>query len=413
MMGAGEATPGRLHRGQAGAALDPEDVVWIALRHGVSVRCALDSPAALVSPPHMRRLRRTGLIAALVGAPLALAWRFAHVYRERAGTPQPHPPGYTPADFGLAFEDLMVRTADGLDLPAWFVPAEGGRPGPGVLLVHGWESARDRTLPNVQVLHAAGFHCLTIDIRGHGANQREIMPISAGEFGSDAASGFDALLARPEVTVGGILGHSMGSIGGLLAAASDSRVAAVVATSTPGDPDRLTRETFRLARLPIPGPLAWPLAWLTTRVYLRPRGHRAEGIASSRAIARYRGPVLLVHGSADRVVPLAELDRLAMAARSNPARVVDRLVIEGGQHSWLYEHAAYRAALGRFFATHLGGALDPWEAASRAAAVEAVRLPDGEHRFGAVSAEPGGLRSLAGIVTGSAPADQRPAGDEA
>ena len=78
---------------------------------------------------------------------------------------------------------------------------------------------------------------------------------------------------RPEVTVGAISGHSMGAIGAILAGAADPRVAAIVATSAPADPYRLTRQTFRLAHLPIPDPIAYPLAWLTTRVYLRPRGH--------------------------------------------------------------------------------------------------------------------------------------------
>ena len=71
--------------------------------------------------------------------------------------------------------------------PAWFIPARGGAPGPGVVLVHGWESARDRTLPMAVFLHAAGFHCLTFDVRGHGANPAEDLPLSAGEFGARRA----------------------------------------------------------------------------------------------------------------------------------------------------------------------------------------------------------------------------------
>ena len=342
-----------------------------------------------------------------MAVPAALAVRFAQVYREQAGIPEPHPPGFTPEAFGLPYEEMTVTTADGLDLPAWFVPARDGAPGPGVLLVHGWESARDRTLPNARVLHAADFrHRSSGSVRGHGANRREVIAISAGEFGSDAAAGFDALLARPEVTHGGILGHSMGSIGALLAAASDERVAAVVATATPADPNLLTRQTFRLARLPIPDPIAWPLAWLTTRLYLRPRGHQAARISATRAIARYAGPVLLVHGSADRVVPFTDLDRLARAARARRGRPVERLVIDEGQHSWLYESPEYRGVVARFFATHLGGPPDPDEAAGRARAVAASRLPDGELRFGAVAAEPGGLRSLAGVVTGGTAGDR-------
>ncbi len=162
---------------------------------------------------------------------------------------------------------------NGVALPAWFIPARGGERGPGVVLVHGWESARDRTLPLAVFLHAAGFHCLTFDVRGNGENPPEELPLTAGEFGQDALAAFHALIEQPEVSVGAIVGHSMGGIGSILAAAADPRVAAVVATSSPAGPYRLTRLTFQLARLPIPDLIAYPLAWLTTRVYLRPRGH--------------------------------------------------------------------------------------------------------------------------------------------
>ncbi len=362
----------------------------------------LDSRPSLASPTDMGIVRRAGLIAAVAAAPLGLAYRFALAYRARAGYPRPKPPVLTPADLGLPYETTTVRSGD-LVLPAWFLPARGGQPGPGVALVHGWESARDRTLPNAVFLNAAGYHCLTIDVRGHGANPPETLPISAGEFGLDALATFEALIARPEVTVGAIFGHSMGAIGAILAAAADARVAAVVATSAPADPLRLTRQTFRLARLPIPDPIAYPLAWLTTRVYLRPRGHRVPEISATKAIARYRGPILLAHGAEDAVVPSTHMTRLAGVARTARARggsaaPVDSIVISGGQHSWLYEDPGYRAAVADFLATSLGGPLDPGEAGRVAAATASLRIPDGEVRFEAVAATPGGLRSLAQVA---------------
>jgi Dipeptidyl aminopeptidases/acylaminoacyl-peptidases len=344
-------------------------------------------------------IRRAGIAAAAAVAPLGLAYRFALIYRVRAGSPRRNPPRITPADLGLPYESMLIESG-GLALPAWFIPARDGAPGPGVVLVHGWESARDRTLPMAVFLHAAGFHCLTFDVRGHGANPAEELPISAGEFGADTLAAFHALIEQPEVTVGAISGHSMGGIGAILAAAADPRVAAVVATSSPADPYRLTRQTFRLARLPIPDPIAYPLAWLTTHVYVRPRGHVVADISATTAIARYDGPVLLAHGDEDVVVPPNHLERLANAVRAaragDPsAAEVETLLVEGGRHSWLYEDAGYRRVVAGFLARALEGPMDPATAAELAASTQTERIPDGEAPFAAIKETAGGLRTLA------------------
>jgi dipeptidyl aminopeptidase/acylaminoacyl peptidase len=227
--------------------------------------------------------------------------------------------------------------------------------------------------------------------------------MSAGEFGLDALAAYRALVARDEVTEAAIAGHSMGAIGAILAAAAEPRVAAVVATSGPADPYRLTRQTFRLARLPLPDPIAYPLAWLTTRVYLKPRGHIVADVSATAAIARYRGPILLAHGNLDQVVPFSHLGRLAAAARRSragdpEAAPVETLVVDGGQHSWLYEDPAYRSAVAGFLARAMGGPLAPDEAAAMAATTQVERIPDGDRRFTAVEATPGGFRGLAQVA---------------
>lgn len=347
------------------------------------------------------RSRKLGLTAALTVGPIA-AWRFAQAYKARAGYPHRHPPAHDPGALGLAFEDVTIPSG-GVDLPAWWIPARDGAPGPAALLIHGWESARDRTLPNALILNAIGIHVLTLDVRGHGANPAEELPLTAGEFGEDALAGVQALLARPDVTAVGILGHSMGGIGALLAAAAEPRVAAVVAASAPADPYRLTRQTFRLAKLPLPGPFAWPLAWLTTHVFLLPRGHSVRDVSAARAIERYHGPVLLIHGDADRVVPFGHLARLEDAAQrareAEPsAPDVEVLAIPGGEHSWLYEFASYRGAVARFLTEAFGGPLTPDEAERIARATPATRLPQREHPFSAIEPEEGGLRTLAKAI---------------
>ncbi len=331
-----------------------------------------------------RRAVRTVAAATVVAAPVAAAYGFAVEYRRRAGFPARRPPLVTPADEGLPYETLDIPSPAG-PLPAWFVPARNGQPGPAVVLVHGWESNRARMLPHARFLNAAGFHTLMFDVRGHGENRPEVLPISGGEFGADAASAVLVLAGRNEVTAVGVLGHSMGAVGAVLAAAMTEGVGAVVATAIPAHPRLLLRRTFQLAGLPIPAPVAHPLAWLTMHVYLRPRGHRPGRVNALRAIRRYPGPVLVVHGSADEVVPVRHAELLARSARAQADRSVELLVVEGGSHRWLYESPACRAAVAAFLARHLGGPLTPDEAARRAVAAAVTRPADTEGPLGGLA----------------------------
>jgi hypothetical protein len=73
-------------------------------------------------------------------------------------------------------------------------------------------------------------------------------------------------------------------------------------------------------------------------------------------------------------------------------------VIDGGQHSWLYEFPVYRRTVAAFLARALGGPLAPDEAAARAEAVDARRLPDTVRPPTQIEQEPGGFRSLARLA---------------
>jgi uncharacterized protein len=341
-------------------------------------------------------MRRTltiavGLTVAIVPAVLAaLAIRFATLYRERAGFPPRGPVAANPGDAGLAWERVAVRSRD-RDLPGWWVqapdasppspegPPDGASVRPGVVLVHGWGSNRARMIPLAAVLHAAGFHTLAFDVRGHGDNPAETLPVTAVEFGEDAAAAVEALRSLPGVGTVGILGHSMGGVGASLAAAGRDDVAALVVVSAPADPRLLVRETFRMADLPLPGPIAHPLAWVALRSILRPRGHRPGAASARRAVARYAGPVLLVQGDADELLPLRDLRLLERAALSRgPGTRTEVLVVPGGRHRWLYEDAAFRRTVAAFLAESLGERRGAAAAAAAAESTSVVRPPDTE-----------------------------------
>jgi pimeloyl-ACP methyl ester carboxylesterase len=337
-----------------------------------------------------RRLFRIATVAGVLA--FAAAYRFALRYRARAGFPSRSPVEGSPADFGLTFERVEIPSGN-LALAGWFVPAEGSgsaegssaadsagqaaQQRPGVVVVHGWESNRGRTFAHVRYLHAAGFHCLVIDVRGHGDSPSDDLPINVPEFADDTISAVRWLAARREVGRVGVIGHSMGAAGAIVAASREPLVEAVVSLSSPADLVRMTRGTFDMAEMHVPEPVATPLAWFTAAMLLAPRRHGIHEASASVAAARYHGPLLLIHGAQDHGVPVEHLDLIARAAeetRTGDDPEVETMVLMEFGHRWLYEDEGCRRLTASFFARSLGN-LDP-ETAGRLAAETEVRRPD-------------------------------------
>jgi pimeloyl-ACP methyl ester carboxylesterase len=159
------------------------------------------------------------LVAQFVLFPAVLA-----VYATNAPRPELGP--RAPADVGLVADDVTVRSSDGTRLAAWYVASRNGA---AVLLLHGSGSTRDDMLDHAAMLARHGHGVLLLDVRGHGGSEGEPMELGwGGERDVRAAVGY--LSSRPDVDPGriGVLGQSMGGEQAITAAATDSRIAAVV-----------------------------------------------------------------------------------------------------------------------------------------------------------------------------------------
>jgi dienelactone hydrolase len=135
--------------------------------------------------------------------------------------------GATPSRAGLAYEDVRLRTADGVTLAAWYVPSANGA---AVVLLHGAGSTRSDVLDQAAVIARAGFGVLMLDARGHGESGGRAMDF--GWFGdADIAAATAFLEPRPDVERGriGLVGLSMGGEQALGASATNDLVSAVVA----------------------------------------------------------------------------------------------------------------------------------------------------------------------------------------
>jgi uncharacterized protein len=182
----------------------------------------------------LHRLGRPGRIVAVPVMVVSLALVAWVVAPPVVATNLPAMPAgrATPADRGVAYEDVTLRTADGLTLAGWYVPSGNGA---AVVLRHGAGSTKDDTLDHLVVLAGSGFGVLATDARGHGGSEGRAMDF--GWYGdADIRAAVDLLATRPEVDPGriGVVGLSMGGEEAIGAAAADSRIAAVVAEGATG-----------------------------------------------------------------------------------------------------------------------------------------------------------------------------------
>jgi len=78
----------------------------------------------------------------------------------------------TPADIGLAHDDVLLRTSDGMKLFSWYLPAKGESRG-SVLFLHGNGQNISTHLTSVDWLPQAGYNVLLLGYRGYGRSTGE------------------------------------------------------------------------------------------------------------------------------------------------------------------------------------------------------------------------------------------------
>lgn len=223
-------------------------------------------------------------------------------------------PGPSPAELGLAAEDVSFATARGKRLSAWFV-APDPAPGPAVVVLHGWGSSAAELLPLAAPLHQAGLGVLLLDARCHGRSDDDDFA-SMPRFAEDLDRALDWLKARPDVDPARIaaIGHSVGGAAVILAASRRADLRAAVAVSAFAHPRWMMRRWLRAFRIPYP-----VLGWWVLRHVERAIGHRYDDIAAVTVVGRVTCPLLLVHGTDDAQVPFADAE--AILAARGPAAV--------------------------------------------------------------------------------------------
>ena len=119
---------------------------------------------------------------------------------------------YTPGELGLDFEKVDFKSADGLLLSGWYIPAENSKLT--VLFCHGNGGNMSHRLDSINIFYTLGLNCFIFDNCGYGNSEGR-----PGEEGTylDAAAAYKWLTEEKNISPNDIIIFGR-SLGGTIAA---------------------------------------------------------------------------------------------------------------------------------------------------------------------------------------------------
>lgn len=191
----------------------------------------------------------------------------------------------TPHAIGLDYQELTLRTKDGVDISAWYVPVNGARGH--VLFCHGNAGNISHRLDSLRIFHSLGLGVLIFDYRGYGKSKGS--PDEEGTY-QDAEAAWDYLVSSLKVKTEKIVlfGRSLGSA---VAAETALRKQAGILIMESG-----------FTSVPDLGSTFYP--YLPVRLLSKYR------YASIEKVGRITIPKLFIHSPEDEIIPYEQGRRL-------------------------------------------------------------------------------------------------------
>ncbi len=205
------------------------------------------------------------------------------------------------------FEAVTIATPDGERLNAFYHPP--GERKASILVFHGNAETAINQIGRGKILADAGFGVLLVEFRGYGGSTGT--PTEAGVI-TDGLASYDFLKGQAAGPIG-ILAHSLGTGAALPVAAA--REVFAVALESP------FTSLLAIAR--------YRVGWVPGFDFMVRYPFRNDEI-----IGGISAPILILHGTEDKVIPFAEGEKLATLAPKGTAFIK----IDGAGHNDLGSH---------------------------------------------------------------------------
>lgn len=241
---------------------------------------------------------------------------------------------------GVLREEFQLAVPGGRTVRGDFYPARGARNG--VILCHGFKGfARWGAWPVLaEALNERGLNAIAFDFSGSGVGAdresfTEIEAFAANTYArelEDLGAVVDHATERGWIAREfGLFGHSRGGATAIFFAAESDRVAALATWASIATIERWSEEQIRDWRqrgyTEVVNTRTGQVLRIDKSAWEECERESRSTLNVERAAGRVRSPWLIVHGSADDVVPVSDADRLARANARAEVRV-----IEGANH---------------------------------------------------------------------------------
>lgn len=236
--------------------------------------------------------------------------------------------------------DLQLES-DGLKLWAEIWTADRTGPVPGVVIAHGFPSAPGTSsyssMPSLaeRISDSMAWNAMAFTSRGIGRSEGDF---SLAGWSADLGVAVDALAAHGNTSGVWVVGFGTGGALALSVGATHPKVAGVATVGSPADFDDWAENPEHL--------LAWSRKLKAVRSDDFPSDFESwseelRGFKAEKAAAELNKPLLVLHGSADDVVP--QLDARAIADAHGKA---DLRIIVGGGHGLRHDPRSVAVLLG-------------------------------------------------------------------
>lgn len=261
-----------------------------------------------------KMLRAAGWVAAGVGLGVGALGGLAGWTLNSPRRPWPNYT-FSPFEVGARSEDVTFTAADGVPLAGWWLDQPDSTTV--IICAHGHRGNKSDMLGIGSGLWRAGHSVLLFDFRGNGDSGDGPQSLAHHEQ-RDLSAAVDLVRERrPDARIA-VVSFSMGASTAILTAAADDRIEALVADSPFATLSDVVANGYRRYRLP--GEPLIPAADLLNR--LRYGYAFAEVRPLDRIGAISPRPLLLLHGTDDRVIPYRHAQQLAEAAAPGPVELV-------------------------------------------------------------------------------------------